>query len=90
MDLLPIKTAILSAFRSKDEPPGVCPDCQEGTDSGERDIRDLTFEELLQEDSGRGDTLRGMSDMTRRMFGLPPFEHRINGREDEESGSEKD
>ena len=88
--LLPIKTAVLGALSRKDEPPGVCPDCQREPDAGERDIRALTLEELLQEDSGRGDTLRDMSDMTRRMFGLPPFEHGISSSEDEESGSGKD
>ena len=85
MDLLPIKTAILSAFPPKDEPSGVCPECQEEADAPAED-----FEEVLTEDSPRGDTLRDMSDMTRRMFGLPPLEHCISGREDEESGPEKD
>lgn len=35
---------------------------------GTTDIGDLSIEELLAKDSGRGDTLREMSDMAREML----------------------
>ena len=48
------------------------------------DIRDLTIKEFLEEDSGRDDTFREMSDIARSMLGLPLLEHRIKGDQEEQ------
>ena len=72
--LLPIKT--MSALPSKDEPPGVCPECeQEGAD--EQDPRRQAVRNMLER---RGHTKeeareieRGMMNAAREMMGLPPL-----------------
>ena len=83
--LLPIKT--MSALPSKDEPPGVCPECeQEGAEEeGIPEKRGSVeyFRRRLKEDSPQGDIFREMRDMTRGLMGLPPLR-------DEESEPPKD
>ena len=90
--LIPIKTTTPKPPPPSEEADHLfCAECRD--DDGDRperpDIRDLTIKELLEEDSGRGDTLRDMSDLARGMLGLPPLEHQIktDQEEGEESGS---
>ena len=71
---LPIKTTLMNALSRKDEPPGVCPDCQEG--SGEKDPREAVVgmvTELGHEDEEARDIEQGMFDAAREMFGTPPL-----------------
>ena len=90
--LIPIKTTT-----PKPPPPSqeadhlCCAKCRDddGEDQPEQpDIRDMSIKELLEEDSGRGDTHRDMSDLTRTMLGLPPLEHQIKTDQEEEDDSE--
>ena len=82
--LLPIKTKILSAFSPKDEPSGVCPQCQDEEDPREA-VVDVTTEMGHTEEEAR-DIEQGMFDAAREMFGTPPPE---DG-EDEEPEPQKD
>ena len=74
--LLPIKTKILSAFSRKDEPPGVCPECeQEGADEQDprrRAVRDMLERRGHTKDEAR-EIERGMMNAAREMMGLPPL-----------------
>lgn len=68
---LPIKTTIMNAFSRKDEPPGVCPDCQDEKDPREAVVEMVT--ELGHEDEEARDIEQGMFDAAREMFGTPPL-----------------
>ena len=84
--LIPIKTTTPKPpILSEEADYLCCPECRDEDDGSDQpDIRDLTIKELLEEDSGRGDTLRDMSDIARNMLGLPPLEHRIKGGQEED------
>ena len=69
---LPIKTTILSAFSRKDEPPGVCPDCQDEEDPREA-VVDVVRKRGHTEEEAR-DIEQEMFDAAREMFGTPPPE----------------
>ena len=75
MDLFPIKTTILKALSPKDEPPGVCPDCQDGSD--EKDPREVVVEVVRRlghtEEEAR-EIEQSMFDAAREMFETPPPE----------------
>ena len=74
METIPIKTRIMNAFRPKDEPSGVCPDCQDGSDE-KATPREAVVEWLKglghTEDEAREIEQR-MADVVREEFPLPP------------------
>lgn len=74
MDTMPMTTTpVADPSPDREKCSLWCPECREEGDREERpDIRDLSIEELLAKDSGRGHTLREMSDMAREMFGPRP------------------
>ena len=71
METIPIKTRIMSAFRPKDEPSGVCPQCDEDDASPREAVVEWLRGLGHTEDEAREIEQR-MADIVREEFPLPP------------------
>ena len=71
MDLFPIKTTILKALSPKDEPPGVCPQCDEDDASPREAVVAALIRSGHTEEEAR-EIEQSMFDAAREMFETPP------------------